>query len=122
LGTSYSGIFSNREKLLWKGHRVGKKSGERVWPFPKDKDYGHILKSKVADIKQCRLNGGPDHIEASYFLSTFVPREIPWIHVDLSAHRKEGGLAHIPGEVTGFGVRWAVEMAKAFFGEDACSS
>jgi leucyl aminopeptidase len=39
-----------------------------------------------------------------------VPKEIPWIHVDLSAGQHKGGLAHVPTEITGFGVRLTVEL------------
>jgi len=30
--------------------------------------------------------------------------------MDLSASEHKGGLAHIPGEVTGFGVRFSLEL------------
>ena len=30
------------------------------------------VSSQIFDIKQCRLTGGVDHIEAAYFLSQFV--------------------------------------------------
>jgi leucyl aminopeptidase len=44
------------------------------------------------------------------FLSRFVPKSIPWVHVDLSAGEHKGGLAHVPTEITGFGVRLTVEL------------
>lgn len=59
-------------------------SGERVWPFPLDKDFADCLKSRVADTKQCRLTGGVDHIEAALFLTKFVIGDVPLIHMDLS--------------------------------------
>lgn len=34
------------------------KSGERLCTFPMDEDYEPALDSKVADIKQCTLDGG----------------------------------------------------------------
>jgi len=110
LGTSISGVYSNHRRLYPHLVRAGRRSGERVWPLPNDADYGRCLKSDVADIKQCRLTGGSDHIEASYFLSRFVPRRQPWVHVDLSASKSEGGLAHVPSKTTGFGVRFAIEL------------
>ncbi len=114
IGTNYSGGYSNRSSLLSLIRRAGKKSGERVWPFPNDKDYGRCLKSKVADIKQCRLKGGVDHIEASYFLRQFVENSVPYVHVDLSAIEHEGGLAQVSSENTGFGVRFATEFVEIF--------
>ena len=46
-----------------------------------------------------------DHIYATRFLSRFVGAGIPWVHVDLSAAERNGGLAHVSTPTTGFGVR-----------------
>ena len=111
LGTSYSGVFSQSTRLHRPAVRAGVATGERVWPFPADRDYGDILKSDFGDFKQCRTGGGPDHIEAAWFLSQFIPRKQPWLHVDMSAIENDGGLAHVPTKQTGFGVRFAARMA-----------
>src|SRR5690606_38019393 len=42
LGTRYSGVFANREDLLPELVAAGKRSGERVWPFPQDRDYDEL--------------------------------------------------------------------------------
>lgn len=109
LGTRYSGLFTNREELLPDMISAGKRSGERVWGFPQDRDYDELLESKVADVKQCLIEGEADHILAGRFLSRFVKNDAPWVHVDLSASESKGGLAHVPSEFTGFGVRFATE-------------
>lgn len=109
LGTTYSGAFTNQDKLFDSIIRAGKNSGERVWPFPIDKDFDSALDSEIADIKQCTISGGPDHILASRFLSRFVDKT-PWLHVDLSSGNNKGGLAHIPTAITGFGVRFTVNL------------
>jgi leucyl aminopeptidase len=59
---------------------------------------------------QCSVDSKGDHILATRFLNRFVPEELPWAHVDLSASTRTGGLAHINTEVTGFGVRYALEL------------
>ena len=110
LGTRYSGAFSNRTEMVALIIAAGKDSGERVWPFPVDADYDKALESSIADIKQCTLDGEADHILAMRFLNRFVPETIPWIHVDLSAGNHKGGLAHIPTDVTGFGVRFTLNL------------
>jgi leucyl aminopeptidase len=89
---------------------AGRASGERVWNFPFDSDYDSDLESKVADIMQCATEGKGDHILAARFLSRFVPEGIPWAHVDLSSSTRTGGLGHINTEITGFGVRYALEL------------
>jgi leucyl aminopeptidase len=106
----YSGVFANRGAANALLQQAGAESGERVWPFPMDDDFDELLKSDVADIKQCSAESAGDHILAARFLSRFVPKSIPWIHVDLSAGQHKGGLAHVPTEITGFGVRLTVEL------------
>jgi leucyl aminopeptidase len=106
----YSGVFSNRSDLHPVLKRAGRKSGERVWPFPIGDEFVAGLKSDTADIIQCKSNGGGDHIYAASFLGEFVDKKIPWVHVDLSACSHKGGLAHIPTEITGFGVRFTMNL------------
>jgi leucyl aminopeptidase len=105
-----SAVFTNRPGLAQTLVEAGRASGERVWNFPFDSDYDSDLESKVADVVQCAVEGKGDHILATRFLSRFVPEEIPWAHVDLSASTRSGGLGHINTEVTGFGVRYALEL------------
>jgi leucyl aminopeptidase len=105
-----SAVFTNRSTLVEPLVEAGRASGERVWNFPFDADYDSDLESKVADIVQCAVEGKGDHILATRFLSRFVPEEIPWAHVDLSSSTRTGGLGHINTEVTGFGVRYALEL------------
>jgi len=105
-----SGVFANRPELADKLGAAGRASGERVWNFPSDPDYDADLESKVADVLQCTLDGKGDHILATRFLARFVPPGTPWAHVDLSAATRSGGLAHVGTDVTGFGVRFALEL------------
>ncbi len=113
LGNRYSGVMGNREELLALAVGSGRKAGERLCAFPMDEDYEEALESKFADIKQCTLEGGADHILAMRFLNRFVEKDTPWLHVDLSASRSDEGLGGIATEVTGFGVVWGLEMLKA---------
>ncbi len=105
-----SSVFSNRNKANEILREAGARSGERVWPFPLDEDFDEMLRSEVADTKQCSTSVYGDHILAARFLSKFVPDETPWIHVDLSAGQHKGGLAHVPTEITGFGVKLTLEL------------
>jgi leucyl aminopeptidase len=106
LTSRYSGVFTNRPQMHDALITAGRESGERVWPFPLDEDFDDSLRSSVADIKQCAEDGAGDHIMAARFLSRFVPKNIPWLHVDLSAAQHKGGLGHVPTEFTGFGIRF----------------
>ena len=110
LGARYSGVLGNRDELVQSAVSAGKQSGERLCAFPLDEDYEAALDSKVADIKQCTLEGEADHILATRFLKRFVEHDVPWLHVDLSASRCEGGLGSVASDVTGFGVAWGLRM------------
>ena len=105
-----SGVFANRDDLRDALCGAGVASGERLWPFPLDEDYDSDLDSAVADIAQCAVEGKGDHILAARFLQRFVPETQAWAHVDLSSATRHGGLAHVPTEITGFGVRLTLSL------------
>jgi leucyl aminopeptidase len=106
----YSAVFTNRPELGRSLVAAGITSGERVWNFPLDADFDSDLESPVADVMQCAIDGKGDHILAARFLLRFIGERNPWVHVDLSAATRRGGLAHVGTEVTGFGVRFALEL------------
>lgn len=110
LGARYSGVFATTDELAQRAVSTSKQVGERLCAFPQDEDYEPALDSKVADIKQCTLDGDADHILATRFLKRFVEKDTPWLHVDLSASRCEGGLGAVASEVNGFGVAWGLRM------------
>jgi len=109
----YSGAFTNRPEARTLIEAAGASSGERVWCFPMDVDYDTDLESSVADIMQCAADGKGDHILAARFLNRFVPNDIAWLHLDLAAGTRHGGLAHIATEITGFGVRYTLELLRS---------
>jgi len=111
LGDRYSGVFATSDALAQQAVAAGKASGERVCIFPQDDDYDVALDSLVADVKQCTLEGGGDHILATRLLKRFT-NDRPWIHMDLSGSSCKGGLGAVASDVTGFGVRWAIELIK----------
>jgi leucyl aminopeptidase/proline iminopeptidase len=75
-----------------------------------DEDYDRDLDSPLADLLQCTPDSKGDHILAARLLSRFVPAEVPWIHIDLASSNRNGGLGHVPTDITGFGVRYPVEL------------
>jgi leucyl aminopeptidase len=113
LGARYSGVFATSDALAQRAVSAGRQTGERLCAFPQDEDYEAELDSKVADIKQCTLTGDADHILATRFLKRFVEHDTPWLHVDLSSSRCEGGLGIVAADVNGFGVAWGLAMLKS---------
>jgi leucyl aminopeptidase len=110
LTNRYSGVFSNRPDLYPTLIAAGQESGERVWGFPMDEDFDEELESAAADVAQCAVDGSGDHILASRFLSRFVGNSATWVHVDLAAGHRKGGLGLIPTAATGFGVRYTTRL------------
>jgi len=108
LTTRYSGVFTNRSELHPALKRTGRKSGERVWPFPIGEEFLEDLKSETADFLQCSPKGSGDHIHAASFLAEFIENDVPWVHLDLAAGDNEGGLGHVASKFTGFGVRYTM--------------
>ena len=113
LGDRMSGVISNSPELACKAVSAGSEAGERIVAFPYDEDYESDLDSDIADIKQCTLEGGADHIHAARFLGKFIENEVPWLHTDLSSANRKGGLGAIQSDTTGFGVGFGLNMLKS---------
>jgi leucyl aminopeptidase len=120
LGNRYSGVFATSSALARLAVEAGEASAERVCVFPLDADYEAGLESKVADIKQCSLDGEADHILAARFLKRFTG-ERPWVHMDLSAASCSGGLGAVGTDITGFGVAWGVEFVERWLATQAAA-
>ena len=110
MGDRYSGAISNRPELTCMAIGAGSEAGERISGFPYDEDYEEDLESQIADIKQCTLEGGPDHIHAARFLGRFIENDVPWLHIDLSSSNRKGGLGAVSSDVNGFGVNFGLKM------------
>jgi len=110
LGDRMSGVISNRPDLACKAVRAGGEAGERIVSFPYEDDFDSDLDSDIADIKQCTLEGGGDHIHAARFLGKFIENDIPWLHTDLSSANRKGGLGAIESDTNGFGVGFGIEL------------
>ncbi|MCW3125733.1 MAG: peptidase, partial [Bacteroidetes bacterium] len=85
---------------------------EHIWELPMWEEYGNLIKSEVADIKNL---GGPDAgaITAGKFLEHFAT--FPWLHFDIA------GSAYLMAEDsyrgkygTGVGVRMMVDFIKNY--------
>lgn len=110
LGDRMSGVISNSPELACKAIAAGNKAGERVVAFPYAEDYDSDLESDIADIKQCTLEGGGDHLHAARFLGKFIENDIPWLHTDLSSASRRGGLGGIESDTNGFGVGFGLQL------------
>jgi leucyl aminopeptidase len=85
LGTMASGLLANHAELAARLQAAGDRSGERVWPLPMWREYGELVKSEVADIKNAwgRSPGPAGAILGAWFLAEFVGN-VPWAHLDIA--------------------------------------
>ncbi len=108
-----SGVIANRPELACKAIGAGSSAGERIVSFPYEEDMDSDLDSDIADIKQCTLEGGGDHMHATRFMGKFIENEVAWCHADLSSTNRKGGLGAVQSDVNGFGVGFGLEMVKS---------
>ena len=108
----YSGAFTNRAGTRRRRCRppaatAASASGASRWT----RTSTPTSRARSPTSCSARVEGKGDHILAARFLSRFVPDDIA-----LGARRprrratRKGGLAHVPTEFTGFGVRFATHL------------
>lgn len=108
-----SGVIANKPELACKAIGAGAVAGERIVAFPYEEDMDSDLDSDIADIKQCTLEGGGDHMLAARFMGKFIENDVAWLHADLSSTNRKGGLGAVQSDVNGFGVGFGLEMIKS---------
>ena len=113
LGNDVAGVLGTDEVLLEKIKHASGKTGEKVWQLPLWDEYGELLKSDIADIKNA---GGRDAgaITGGYFLKEFAGKT-PWVHMDIAGPVwTEKDKPYIPKGATGFGVRLIVKVLESW--------
>ena len=108
LGEEISGLFSDDDKLAKSLKEAGDRTGESLWRLPLPASYMELLKSEIAEIKNCGSRAAGS-ITAALFLKQFV-KNIPWAHIDIAGtswQKKAKGYYSSQG--TGVGVRLLVE-------------
>lgn len=82
LGTTTTAALSNNDDFYKKIETAAKLSDERLWRLPNYPEYGKLIESKIADLKN---TGGryAGTITAGMFIEKFVANK-PWIHLDIA--------------------------------------
>lgn len=109
LGTVYSAIVANSDKLVAEIQAAAALSGERFWQMPGDDDYKELIKSPVADLKNSggRLGGV---MTGGLFIGEFVG-DTPWAHLDIAPTAFTESERHYqPKGATGVATRTLVAM------------
>ncbi|MFN2385587.1 MAG: leucyl aminopeptidase [Thermoanaerobaculia bacterium] len=116
LGHECAGLMTPDDGLARDLLAAGEVTGERVWRLPVWDDYRENLKSEWADMKNTAGRHGGT-VNAGVFLKEFVPKGVPWAHVDVAgvAHFEKEHAGYDPG-ATGFGVALTTEFLRRRFG------
>ncbi|MBI5179887.1 MAG: leucyl aminopeptidase [Nitrospirae bacterium] len=109
LGNDAIGMMGTDDKLKEKIKKAGELSYERVWELPLWDEYGELIKSDIADLKN--VGGRPaGTITGGYFLSRFIER-CSWAHLDIAGTAwEEKGRPYKPKGASGVGVRLLSEL------------
>ena len=82
LGHTASAAVSNNDELVQQFLTAAKPTGERYWQMPLYDEYGDLMKSDIADLKN--TGGRPaGALTASAFLKAFAG-DTPWVHLDIA--------------------------------------
>ena len=111
LGNTATAIFSADDALTAEIVAAGKRAGEPGWALPLWDEYGELMKSDIADVKNAggRAAGA---IAAAKFLQKFA-EGYPWAHLDIAGTAySEVDLVAIPRGPTGVPVGTFVEFVR----------
>lgn len=105
LGRVRAAVMANNDQLAKDLISAGESTHERLWQLPMDEEFGALIKSDEADIKNS--GGREGHaIIGGMFLKHFVKDDIPWAHLDIAGMADTNkDLPYCPKGATGFGVR-----------------
>lgn len=106
LGQEVAGLFSNSDQLVEELDRASDQAGEMVWRLPMPAEYGELIKSEIADLRNTGKTRYGGAITAGMFLKNFVG-DIPWAHLDIAgpSYSEKGTLPYQPKGGTGFSIR-----------------
>lgn len=108
LGSTYTGLFANRDDLAEQLLEAGKKTGDLAWRMPLHSDYTELMQSSYADLANVSSVRGAGASTAAAFLETFV-EGTPWAHLDIAGTANTSGKNHAS---TGRSVALLVEFLR----------
>jgi leucyl aminopeptidase len=109
LGNEVAGVMGTDDNLINKIEEAAAATSEKVWQLPLWEEYGELLKSDVADMKNA---AGRDAgaITGGCFLKEFAGKT-PWAHLDIAGPVwTDKDRPYVPKGGTGFGVRLILHL------------
>jgi leucyl aminopeptidase len=83
LGHEATAVMGNNDRLIMELMFSGEATGERLWQLPLWSEYDEMIQGQFGDIKNIG-DGTAGTIAGGAFLQNFVPKTIPWAHLDLA--------------------------------------
>ncbi len=87
LGPDLPALFVSDDALARSIEDSAKHVSDPVWRMPLWDGYDEMLKSEIADLANCSSSPMAGAVVAAMFLKRFVPKAIPWAHLDTFAWR-----------------------------------
>ncbi len=110
LGTFAIGLTANNERLAQQVQDAGERTFERVWRMPLWDEYGDLMKSDIADLRNISTTGEAGTIAAAKFLQAFVG-DMTWAHLDIAGTAwADKERPYTPKGAAGIGVRLLVDL------------
>lgn len=106
LGDFVAGLFTKNDLIAERLFKSGMNTFDRVWRLPLWDDYDEYIKSDIADVANLGNTRWAGAITAAKFLEHFVPKNIPWAHLDIAGPAmNNSSKSYTKKYMTGFGVR-----------------
>lgn len=113
LGQDVGGVMANQQGWADRVLEAARRTGELAWQLPMFDEFGDLIKSGVADMKNIGGRWG-GAITGAKLLEHFVG-EIPWVHVDIAGPAfSERDYPYQEAGGTGYFLRSLVELAERY--------
>lgn len=112
LGNKATGVFTNNTSLFSRLERAGSITGDRVWRFPLWKSYTkELTQFDGFDLNNIGKGKGGGSCTAAAFLREFVPKDTPWMHLDIaSVMGPDSNISYLSKGMTGRPTRTLIEL------------
>lgn len=112
LSDEYAAVITRDFELSTQMMKIGKASGEHVWPLPLHANHFKQIESPIADIKNSGA-GNPGASIGAAVVGTFVDESLPWVHLDIAGvDWLENDIDVSPKGSQGWGVRFMDSLVR----------
>jgi leucyl aminopeptidase len=107
LGPQIAAVFGRSSAAVSSFLSAGARAGEPLWQLPYDERYLDQVRTP-SGVRNHPLHDSGRAITAALFLGQFVPRDIGWVHCDMTGPAWSGDTSG--DNATGFGARTLLEL------------